>query len=209
MEFKVETPPTHGMGIARKDQLAAQKITERLLKQYDGLVKSVILGRPSAGHAPIHNAAGPMPLYVLLDDVSNHMTKENVQDYVDFVTDLLKTHGKQFTVHNLKLSKYWDKTRKMPQDHLEFLRNGIAIYDTGFFVPFQALLHTGRIRPSYESMGILFLRGQQTLKMSRSHLLQAVLDLYWAVIDAAHAALMHHGEIPSSPNQVAIELNRG
>ena len=30
-------------------------------------------------------------------------------------------------------------------------------------------------------------------------MLQATLDLYWAVIDASHAALMHIGETPPSP----------
>jgi len=38
--------------------------------------------------------------------------------------------------------------------------------------------------------------------------LQATLDLYWAVIDAAHAALMRHGEIPPTPEHVADLLEQ-
>jgi uncharacterized protein (UPF0332 family) len=33
--------------------------------------------------------------------------------------------------------------------------------------------------------------------------MQATIDLYWAVIDAAHAALMKLGETPPSPDHVA------
>ncbi|MCX6707284.1 MAG: hypothetical protein NT001_04045, partial [Candidatus Woesearchaeota archaeon] len=35
----------------------------------------------------------------------------------------------------------------------------------------------------------------------------ATLDLYWAVIDSAHAALMKYGEIPPSPSHVADLMN--
>ena len=32
---------------------------------------------------------------------------------------------------------------------------------------------------------------------------QATIDLYWAVVDSAHAALMYLGHIPPSPKHVA------
>ena len=38
--------------------------------------------------------------------------------------------------------------------------------------------------------------------------MQAVLDLYWAVIDAAHSALMKIGEIPPTPEHVADLLEQ-
>ncbi len=34
-------------------------------------------------------------------------------------------------------------------------------------------------------------------------MISAGIDLYWAVIDSAHAALMHYGEVPPSPEHVA------
>ena len=37
--------------------------------------------------------------------------------------------------------------------------------------------------------------------------MQATLDLYWAVIDSAHSALMNLGEIPPSPSHVADLLD--
>ncbi len=38
--------------------------------------------------------------------------------------------------------------------------------------------------------------------------MQATLDLYWAVIDSAHAALMKLDEIPPSPDHVAGMLTQ-
>ena len=50
-------------------------------------------------------------------------------------------------------------------------------------------------------------RAKQTTHNSKWHLLQATLDLYWAVIDAAHAALMDVNVLPPSPANVASSLN--
>ena len=54
----------------------------------------------------------------------------------------------------------------------------------------------------------LYVRAPNTLHNSKWHLTQATLDLYWAVIDAAHAALMKHGEIPPTPEHVADLLEQ-
>ena len=83
------------------------------------------------------------------------------------------------------------------------MREGVALLDTGFFDPLHALLVKGRIRPSPESVWTYFTRAPKTIHNSKWHILQAVLDLYWAVIDSSHASLMKLGEIPPSPDHVA------
>ena len=67
----------------------------------------------------------------------------------------------------------------------------------------RALLIRGRIRPSEEAVWTYFARAPRTLHNAKWHVLQAVIDMYWSVIDAAHAALMYAGEIPPSPAHVA------
>jgi len=86
------------------------------------------------------------------------------------------------------------------------LRDGVAIIDSGFFDPLQALLKKGRIRPTAESIWSYYVRSPNTLHNSKWHILQASIDLYWSVIDAAHAALMKLGEIPPTPDHVADML---
>src|SRR3989344_9618845 len=87
------------------------------------------------------------------------------------------------------------------------LRDGVPLLDIGFFEPLQVLLKQGKIRPTPESIWSYLGRASPTIYNSKWHLLQAVLDLYWAVIDAAHAVLMEYGEIPPSPGQVSSILN--
>ena len=90
---------------------------------------------------------------------------------------------------------------------MNILRDGVALLDTGFFDPLRALLARGRIRPTPEAVWTYFARAPRTLHNSKWHVMQAVMDLYWAVVDAAHAALMKQGEIPPSPEQVADVLD--
>ncbi len=39
-------------------------------------------------------------------------------------------------------------------------------------------------------------------------MLQATLDLYWAVVDSAHAAIMHLGEVPPTPGHLSEMIDR-
>ncbi|HME87006.1 MAG TPA: hypothetical protein VKE88_01190, partial [Candidatus Nanoarchaeia archaeon] len=45
-------------------------------------------------------------------------------------------------------------------------------------------------------------RAPNTVQNAKWHVLQALVDLYWAAIDAAHAALMRIGETPPTPSHV-------
>ncbi len=210
MEFALRSPPTHAAHAPAQDIKLAQGMAQKLTREYPDLIKAIVLARPARPHAHSPQTAYTelLPLYVIVDDLSHRMTKENIDEYVAFVKDHLKKYRARFTVRNIKLSAYWDSTRKMTAEQLDLLRNGISVYDTGFFRPLQALLYRGRIMPSYESMGVYYGRGRKTLKFATQHLLQAALDLYWATIDAAHAVLMHHGVMPPAPKEVEAELRK-
>ena len=120
---------------------------------------------------------------------------------------LLKTSTK-LHVTSMTFTSFWEFARAGDPVVVNILRDGVALYDKGFFDPLQRLLKHGRIRPSEESIWKYFGRAPKTLTNARWHLLQATLDLYWAVIDAAHAALMRQNVVPPTPDHVSEELNR-
>ena len=47
-----------------------------------------------------------------------------------------------------------------------------------------------------------------SVSRSKEHILSAMVDLYWASVDAAHSALMSLGEVPPSPDHVADMLEQ-
>ena len=103
----------------------------------------------------------------------------------------------------MTFTSFWEYVKVGDPVVVNILRDGVGLIDTGFFYPLQRLLKTGKIRPSEESVWRYFGRSPMTLLNSKWHILQGTLDLYWSVIDAAHAALMRKNQIPPSPEHVA------
>jgi len=101
------------------------------------------------------------------------------------------------------MTSFWEYIRNGDPIAINILRDGVALIDTGFFEPLQVLLRRGRIRPTQESIWLYFIRAPNTLHNSKWHILQATLDIYWACVDACHAALMKIGETPPTPEHVA------
>ena len=143
----------------------------------------------------------------MVDDVSIEFNPELIQTYRIIVEKIIIKISRRLHVTTLKFTNFWEYIRAGDPIAINILRDGIAILDTGFFSPLQVLLYQGRIRPSQESINNYLLLAPQTLKNSRGHILQATLDLYWAVIDSAHAALMSVNEVPPSPEHVSDMLD--
>jgi len=120
---------------------------------------------------------------------------------------IVKTSPKMH-ITSMTFTSFWEYAKAGDPVVVNILRDGVALIDTGFFEPLQVLLKKGRIRPSEESIWRYFGRSPKTLLNSKWHLLQATLDLYWAVIDAAHAALMRAKEVPPTPDHVADMLEK-
>lgn len=110
-------------------------------------------------------------------------------------------------VQSMKFSSFWEYIRAGDPIAINILRYGIALIDTGFFDPLQMLLDNGRIRPSQEAMYNYYVMAPASITRAKEHLLSATVDLYWAAVDAAHAALMAYGYIPPTPEHVADMLD--
>lgn len=163
------------------------------------MVKTIVL---FGGTARKKQGTNDIDVLVVLDDVSMMLTPELVQTYRIIVGKIIAKVSNRLHITTLKLSAFWEYVRVGDPVAVNILRDGFPLLDSGFFDPMQQLLHQGRIRPSPESIWTYMTRAENTLSNSRWHLMQATVDLYWAVVDAAHAALMRIGEIPPSPEHV-------
>jgi len=165
---------------------------------------------PTPGSAPQpkqeEKNPGDIDILVVVDDVTVQLTPELVETYRIIVKKVILDISPRIHVTSLKLTSFWAYIRAGDPVGLNILREGVALLDSGFFDPLKALLRRGMIRPSPESVFTYFARAPRTLYNSKWHILQATVDLYWAVIDAAHSALMALDEVPPSPEHVAQML---
>ncbi len=205
MEFKV--PKQHPINTEKysKDvQDLAYDFSKQLLKEMKDFIKGIVLfGSAARKRQKSHD----IDILVLINDLDVVVTRELIEGYRIITSKIVKDVSEKLHVTTLRYTTFWEYIRAGDPVGVNMLRDGIALYDTGFFAPLQKLLYSGRIRPSAESIWTYYSRAPRSVESAKGRLLQAAVDLYWAVIDASHAALMRLGEVPPSPEHVPDLLN--
>ncbi len=190
-----------------EDIETTQKFAKILYKEFGNFIRALVL----FGSA-VKDPGGKkrdLDILIIVDDLRFQFNKELVEAYRVIVARAMNdVDPRRLHVQSMKLTAWWEYVRAGDPVAINVMRYGIAVIDTGFFDPLQALLEQGRIRPTDESVWTYFTLAPASLARSRDHLLGATIDLYWAAIDAAHAALMAAGEIPPTPSHVAEMVER-
>lgn len=188
-----------------KDIDIAYNFSRDIYKELQTFIKAIVIFGSSARRDTESN---DIDILIIVDDTKVVWTAELVEAYRIITEKSVQKNSLKLHITTLKFTSFWEYIRSGDPIGINMLRDGIALLDTGFFDPLQILLSQGRIRPSPESIWNYFSMAPRTLLNSKWHILQATVDLYWAVIDAAHAALMKAGEIPPSPEHVADMLDK-
>ena len=160
----------------------------------------VVFGSSVRREKTIHS---DLDILVITDDTTFQITEQLIEGYKIIVENLVARVSTKLHITSMTFTSFWEYVKVGDPVVVNILRDGVGLIDTGFFYPLQRLLKTGKIRPSEESVWRYFGRSPMTLLNSKWHILQGTLDLYWSVIDAAHAALMRKNQIPPSPEHVA------
>lgn len=201
MDFSVHKKIPHSKGNYSAVNIdLAYSFSKEIHKELNDLLKAIILFGSAARQK---EGTNDIDILLIVDDVSIRLTPEITQAYRIIVEKTALKISPKIHVTSMKFTSFWDYIKAGDPIAVNILRDGYAILDTGFFDPLQALLAQGKIKPSLETMWAYYNRAPKTLEYSQRRILEATLDLYWAAIDAAHAALMAIHEIPPSPEHVA------
>ena len=205
MEFDIHKPVNPNINRFDKDALkSAYDFSKRMHEEFGEFIKAIVLfgsvARKQKGYS------SDIDMLVITDDVTQTLSQEVVQVYRILVKKIVATVDIRLHVTTIRLSTFWEYVRAGDPVSMNMLRDGVALLDTGFFDPLRALLLRGRIKPSKEAIWSYFSRAPRTLHNAQWHILQATLDLYWACIDATHAALMKQQQIPPSPEYASTML---
>lgn len=205
MQFILEPKTNPNIVKYPNDDIAlARSFANRLENEFGKFLKLVVLFGSAA--RKVESPRKDIDVLVVVDDLAIRMTAEVIEAYKLIVEKTIGRVSTKLHVTSLTLTSFWEYVRAGDPVSINILRDGIPLLDSDMFEPLQALLVQGRIRPTSESIWTYFGRAPRTLLNSKWHIMQATLDLYWAVIDSAHAALMKQGETPPSPDHAAEML---
>lgn len=191
---------------ASEDIEIARKFAKMMYKELGNFIQCLVMFGSAAKQSA--NPKRDIDILIVLDDVRIKFTKELVETY-RILTEkaIMNVDPQRLHVQSMKLTAFWEYVRAGDAVAINILRSGVALIDTGFFDPLQALLDQGRIRPSDESIFTYLTMSPASMHRSKQHLLTAAVDLYWAAIDSAHAALMTIGETPPSPDHITTMID--
>ncbi len=94
------------------------------------------------------------------------------------------------------LTEFWESVKDAHPVIFTFIRDGIPLYDKGTFLPWKLLLKMGKIKPSPEAIDIFMSMGDKTKDTVNRRLIDAMIDLYYAVLTPSQALLMLNGQAP-------------
>ena len=185
--------------IREKEFQIARVFATKLYREFKDFIKAIVVFGSLVRKKESPN---DIDILVVLDDVNIALNEEIVETYRILTEKIIFSTDKRLHVQSMKFTTFWEYARAGDPVAINILRYGVALIDTGFFDPLQRLLDDGRVRPSKESVHTYFALAPASLRKGESNLMSAVVEFYWAAIDASHAALMHIGEIPPTPEHV-------
>ncbi|RLI97190.1 MAG: hypothetical protein DRO96_01240 [Candidatus Aenigmatarchaeota archaeon] len=193
----------------RKKQLKlADKFKDEVVKRYGKIVKSVVIFG-SFIRGDFHEKSD-IDLLVIIDDTAARFTDEMKEAFDEKIQALGKSISKDINVQPAwTLTEFWEMARIGHPLLYTIVRDGWALYDTGFFIPTRKLLELGKIPGTLEAVE-LFMEGApkkiQRAEMAKLYMIAE--DLYYSMLNSSQAVLMYMGLEAPAPKHVVREVEQ-
>lgn len=179
----------------------AREFSKGLIKEMKELVRSVVIFGSNTNDTLKKDS--DIDLMIVLDNVSVFVSAELREAYKIIVGKLnQEVANDKIHLMTVNLSDLWDMARKGDPVVINVLRYGSPLFDRDLIEPLQYLLEIGRIKPTRESVRNYMARSETLLEETNRHLMEAMLDLYYSLVDMVHASLMVQKVLPPSPKDM-------
>lgn len=185
--------------IDQKEIIAkAVKFTDEARKQYGELIKSVLIFGSAVKGTLVKGS--DIDVWVILDDTATKASEDlnKIIDHLYLISHELKDIHVQ--VHTL--TEFWQSIRLGSPEFVNFLRYGLAIYDTGFIKPIQRMLQLGLIPPSEETIALKSRAAEARYRKIKLDIKSMIFELRYTATDIIQATVMYFYK--QQPDQKAI-----
>lgn len=174
--------------------------SKKVFELFPGIIKSIVLFGSMTKETP--SRGSDYDILIVVDDTTVTPSQKFIDWYNVEIAQLVRKSDPRLHITTVTLTTFWENILVGEPVAINVLRNGIPLIDTGYFEPLQFLLMAGRIRPSKEAVYNAITRAPWHRARANARILTGITDLYWVMVDSAHAALMAHGKVPPSPEHV-------
>jgi predicted nucleotidyltransferase/uncharacterized protein (UPF0332 family) len=202
-----ETPKLEELDKKQRDE-RVDKFKKAALDKYGERIKCiVVMGSVARGE---FKSKSDIDLFVILDDTEKEVPFDEKSKIDGDLVKTAKDISPNLSVQPLyTLTEFMDYARIGHPIIYNFIKEGKAIYDQGFFVPFQRLLLKGRIPMTREAIESYMEGAPKKLMRAKTvKLLMLAEDCYYAILNSAQAVMMFMGIEPPVPNKAYDEFKK-
>src|SRR2546428_6189492 len=204
--------------------LIVEKFAKLVLKKYGKYVKAIVMMGSVAREE--FRSTSDIDVFVVIDDTSLKITPEFHDKFDDDLERIAEKipdsqvsikgpDGKEEKIPLLSiqpsytLSEFTDYARVGHPIIYNFIKEGIPVYDAGFFGPWKRLLEAGRIPGTREAIESYMEGAPKKLMRAKTvKLLMLAEDCYYAILNTAQAVLMFMGNAPPVPSKAYDEVKK-
>jgi predicted nucleotidyltransferase/uncharacterized protein (UPF0332 family) len=185
-----------------------KKLKDRILEKYGDIVKCVIMmGSVARGE---FKPKSDVDVFIVVDDTSKKITPEEKGEIDETIEKMASEISPDISIQpSYTLTEFWDYARVCHPIIYNFIKEGKAIYDTGFFMPIKRLLEMGKIPATREAIESYMEGAPKKLMRAKTvKLLMLAEDCYYAMLNTAQAVLMFMGLEPPVPSKAYGEVKK-
>jgi predicted nucleotidyltransferase/uncharacterized protein (UPF0332 family) len=197
-----------------------KKFADKVLEKYGKLVKCIVMMGSVAREE--FKPKSDIDVFLVVDDTTGEIKESDVEKIDEELEKILEEipeawiteEGKEKTCMlsvqpTYTLTEFWDYARVCHPIVYNFIKEGIAVYDTGFFMPIKRLLEMGRIPATREAIESYMEGAPKKLMRAKTvKLLMLAEDCYYAMLNTAQAVLMFMGLSPPVPSKAYEEVKK-
>jgi predicted nucleotidyltransferase/uncharacterized protein (UPF0332 family) len=185
-----------------------KKFSKEVLEKYGKYVKCIVMMGSVARDE--FKPKSDVDVFVVIDDTATKITPE-IHDQIDEdIEKIAEKISKTISVQpTYTLTEFWDYARVCHPIIYNFIKEGVAVYDTGFFAPIKRLLEMGRIPATREAIESYMEGADKKLMRAKTvKLLMLAEDCYYAMLNTSQAVLMFMGLAPPVPNKAYADVKK-
>jgi predicted nucleotidyltransferase/uncharacterized protein (UPF0332 family) len=185
----------------------AMDFAVKVYERFNKLVKSIILFG-STVKATMQKGSD-IDIVIIVDDASIKWDDELISWYREELGKIIEENPYQKALHvnTVRLTTWWEELLRGEPVVLNVIRYGEPLIDFGgFFLPLKFLMAEGKIKPTPEAIYSSLIRTPRHLARGKASLFNAIEAFYWAMTDAAQAAITAAKQVPPSPEYIPLML---
>ncbi|MBU5690002.1 MAG: nucleotidyltransferase domain-containing protein [Candidatus Aenigmatarchaeota archaeon] len=186
----------------------AEEFKKKVLEKYGDKIKCIVMMGSAARNE--FKKTSDIDFFVVIDDTEAPLDP-NEKAKID--ADILKMAQEISPAMSFQplytLTEFMEYARIAHPIVYNFIKDGKALYDVGFFTPFQRLLQQGKIPTTREAIENYMADAPKKINRAKTvKLLMLTEDCFYAILNTAQAVLMFIGIEPPAPNKAYDEFKK-